>query len=195
MSRAETTSIAVLGDSLSAGYGLPEHQAFPARLEAALKERGHDVRVINASVSGDTTAGGRARLDWTLTDKPQIVIVELGANDALRGLDPAQTEVNLDDILARTLKSGSRVLLAGMRAPPNFGREYQQRFDAIFQTLAQKHGVPLYPFFLEGVAMDPALNQADGIHPSAAGGREAAASDSRRALMPEAFAPRGSGAL
>ena len=158
MSRAETTSIAVLGDSLSAGYGLPEHQAFPARLEAALKERGHDVRVINASVSGDTTAGGRARLDWTLTDKPQIVIV-----------DPAQTEVNLDDILARTLKSGSRVLLAGMRAPPNFGREYQQRFDAIFQTLAQKHGVPLYPFFLEGVAMDPALNQADGIHPSAAG--------------------------
>lgn len=163
------TTIAVLGDSLTAGYGLPESDAFPAQLEAALKDRGHEVRVINAGVSGDTSAGGRARLDWTLADKPQIVIVELGANDTLRGLDPDQTEANLDDILARTLASGARVLLAGMRAPPNFGRDYQQRFDAIYQRLAEKHGVPLYPFFLEGVAMDPRLNQADGIHPTAAG--------------------------
>lgn len=163
------TTIAVLGDSLTAGYGLPEHDAFPAQLEAALKDRGHDVRVVNAGVSGDTTAGGRSRLDWTLADKPQIVIVELGANDTMRGLDPDQTEANLDDILARALASGAKVLLTGMRAPPNYGRDYQQRFDAIYQRLAEKHGVPLYPFFLEGVAMDPKLNQADGIHPSAAG--------------------------
>ncbi|MGE0152680.1 MAG: arylesterase [Reyranellaceae bacterium] len=161
--------VAAFGDSLVAGYGLPETQAFPARLEAALKERGHNVRVVNAGVSGDTSAGGKARLDWTLADKPQIVIVELGANDALRGLDPAQTEANLDDILARAKASGARVLLAGMRAPTNWGRQYQEQFDGIFPRLARKHAVPFYPFFLEGVAMDPKLNQPDGIHPSAAG--------------------------
>lgn len=164
-----TLKLAVFGDSLVAGFGLPETQAFPARLEAALKQRGHNVRVINAGVSGDTTAGGKARLDWTLADKPQIVIVELGANDALRGLDPAQTQANLDDIVGRIKASGAKVLLAGMRAPTNWGRQYQQQFDALFPDLARKHGVALYPFFLEGVAMDPKLNQADGIHPSAAG--------------------------
>lgn len=161
--------LAVFGDSLAAGFGLPENQAFPARLEAALKERGHNVRVINAGVSGDTSAGGKARLDWTLADKPQIIMVELGGNDALRGLDPAQTEANLDDILARAKASGATVMLAGMLAPPNFGREYQQQFDGLYQRLADKHKVALYPFFLDGVAMDPKLNQQDGIHPSAAG--------------------------
>lgn len=159
----------MVGDSLTAGFGLPEDQAFPARLEAALKERGHAVRVINAGVSGDTTAGGKARLDWTLADRPQVVIVELGSNDALRGLDPAQTEANLDAIVGRAKASGARVLLAGMLAPSNWGREYQQRFDAVFPRLAEKHGVPLYPFFLDGVALDPKLNQQDGIHPNAAG--------------------------
>ena len=162
-------SIAVVGDSLTAGYGLPETEAFPARLEAALKDCGLDVRIVNAGFSGDTTAGGRARLDWPLADRPEIVIIELGANDAMRGLDPAQTEANLDDILARSVASGARVLLAGMLAPPNFGRDYQQQFDGIYPRLAEKHGVPLYPFFLDGVAMDPRLNQADGIHPNAAG--------------------------
>ena len=161
--------VAVLGDSLTAGYGLPEAQAFPARLEAALKARGHQVRLINAGVSGDTSAGGKARLDWTLADKPQIVIVELGANDAMRGMDPAQTEANLDDIIGRAKASGARVLLTGMLAPPNWGRQYQQQFDSLYPRLAQKHGVPLYPFFLDGVAMDHKLNQQDGIHPSAAG--------------------------
>jgi len=167
--QAAPLRIAVFGDSLTAGYGLPEAQAFPARLEAALQLRGHDVRVINAGVSGDTSAGGRARLDWTLADRPDVVIVELGANDALRGLDPAQTESNIDDILGRALKSGARVLLAGMRAPPNFGREYQERFDGLFPRLARKHDVALYPFFLDGVAMERSLNQSDGIHPNAAG--------------------------
>jgi acyl-CoA thioesterase-1 len=161
--------IAVLGDSLTAGFGLPETQAFPTRLEAALKERGHKVSVINAGVSGDTSAGGKARLDWTLADKPQIVIVELGANDAMRGLDPAQTEANLDDIIARAKAGGARVLLAGMRAPTNWGRQYQEQFDALYPRLAQKHNVPLYAFFLEGVAMEPRLNQQDGIHPNPAG--------------------------
>ncbi|MDF3074878.1 MAG: lipolytic protein [Alphaproteobacteria bacterium] len=161
--------VAVLGDSLTAGYGLPEAQAFPARLEAALIARGHKVRLINAGVSGDTSAGGKARLDWTLADKPQIVIIELGANDAMRGMDPAQTEANLDDIVGRAKAAGAKVLLAGMLSPPNWGREYQQKFDALYPRLAQKHGVPLYPFFLDGVAMDPKLNQQDGIHPSAAG--------------------------
>lgn len=161
--------LAVFGDSLAAGYGLPEAQAFPARLEAALKERGHNVKVVNAGVSGDTSSGGKARLDWTLADKPQIILVELGANDALRGLDPAQTEANLDDILARAKASGAKVMLAGMLSPPNWGREYQQQFDGIYKRLAARHQVPLYPFFLEGVAMDPKLNQPDGIHPSAAG--------------------------
>jgi acyl-CoA thioesterase-1 len=164
-----TIRVAVLGDSLTAGFGLPEAQAFPTRLETALKARGHKVRIINAGVSGDTTAGGKARLDWTLADKPQIIIVELGANDAMRGMDPAQTEANLDDIVARAKAGGAKVLLTGMLAPPNWGREYQQKFDSLYPRLAQKHGVPLYPFFLEGVAMDPKLNQQDGIHPSAAG--------------------------
>jgi len=166
---ADPVRILVLGDSLAAGYGLPAAQAFPARLEARLRADGHDVKVINAGVSGDTSAGGRARLDWALTDRPDIVIVELGGNDALRGLDPAMTRENLDAILARLKTRGVRVLLAGMYAPPNFGRTYEAEFKAVYPALAEKHGVDFYPFFLEGVAAVPALNQPDGIHPNERG--------------------------
>ncbi len=161
--------ILVLGDSLAAGYGLPPANAFPVRLEAALRAEGLPIQVINAGVSGDTSAGGLARLDWALAERPDAVIVELGANDGLRGLDPKQTEANLDAILTRLRARGLRVLLTGMMAPPNFGRDYGRDFNGMFQRLAEKHGVPLYPFFLEGVAADPALNQADGIHPNAKG--------------------------
>ena len=162
-------TIAVFGDSLAAGYGLPADQAFPARLQTALQAQGKTVKVVNAGVSGDTTAGGKARLDWTLSEKPDLVILELGANDALRGLAPEQTEANLDAMLARIKQANIRVLLAGMLAPPNWGREYQQQFDQLFPRLARKHDVPLYAFFLDGVAADATLNQPDGIHPNAQG--------------------------
>ncbi len=161
--------ILVLGDSLTAGYGLPPANAFPVRLEAALRAEGLPIQVINAGVSGDTSAGGLARLDWALAERPDAVIVELGANDGLRGLDPKQTEANLDAILTRLRAKGLRVLLTGMMAPPNFGRDYGRDFNGMFPRLAEKHGTPLYPFFLDGVAADPALNQADGIHPNAKG--------------------------
>lgn len=159
----------VLGDSLTAGYGLAAADAFPARLQMALSSGRHHVRVINAGVSGDTTAGGLSRLDWALAARPHIAIVELGANDALRGLDPKATFANLDRILARLRKEGVEVLLAGMYAPPNWGREYTAEFNAIYPRLAEKHGVMLYPFFLDGVATVRALNQRDGIHPNAEG--------------------------
>ena len=163
------TVIVAFGDSLTAGYGLPPEDAFPARLEAHLKRQRPDARVINAGVSGDTTSGGLARLDWALSDRPDVVIVELGANDALRGIAPSLTRANLDRILARLVKRGTKVLLTGMRAPPNLGRDYGAEFAAIFPDLAAKHGVALYPFFLEGVAAEPSLNQHDGIHPNAEG--------------------------
>jgi acyl-CoA thioesterase-1 len=166
---ANPPTVAVLGDSLTSGYGLPQNQAFPARLEAALKAKGLDVRVINAGVSGDTSAGGLSRVDWTMADKPDLVIVELGANDALRGIDPKSTEANLDAILAKVKQSGARVLLAGMLAPPNYGRDYDEAFKGIYPRLAAKYDVPLYPFFLDGVAAEPRLNQADGLHPNADG--------------------------
>jgi len=168
---AQTTPVklAFLGDSLAAGYGLKPDQAIPARLEAALKAAGRNVTVINHGVSGDTTAGGLARVDWMLADKPDIVIVELGGNDALRALDPAATERNLDAIIGKLKQAGVTVWLAGMLAPRNFGPEYAKQFDGAFQRLADKHGVPFYPFFLDGVAQDPALNQPDGIHPNAKG--------------------------
>ncbi len=161
--------VLVLGDSLVAGYGLAAENAFPAQLERALRERGHPVQVINAGVSGDTSAGGLARLDWALADQPDVVIVELGANDALRGIDPDQTRANLDQILKRLHEAGAEVLLAGMKAPRNMGPEYSERFDSIYPDLAAKHTVSLYPFFLEGVAFDPALNLPDGIHPNPRG--------------------------
>jgi len=161
--------IAVLGDSIAAGYGLPVENALPARLEAALRARGYDCTVLDAGVSGDTSAGGRARLDWMLGDDPTHVIVELGGNDALRALPVEQMEDNLDAIITRLKEEGVAVLLAGMLAPPNLGREYGEAFAAVFPRLAEKHDVPLYPFILEGVAAEPDLNQRDGIHPSAEG--------------------------
>lgn len=162
-------TIVALGDSLTAGYGLPQSDAFATRLGAALERAGVAARVVNAGVSGDTSAGGLARIDWLLAEKPDLVIVELGANDALRGLDPEETRRNLDAIIERIKGAGARVLLTGMRAPPNMGREYAAEFDRIFPDLAKQHKVPLYPFFLDGVVADPALNQADGIHPNAKG--------------------------
>lgn len=165
---AETTILA-FGDSLTAGYGLAQNDAFPVRLEAALKQRGYDCRVINAGISGDTTAGGAARLDWSLSESPDLVIVELGANDALRGLDPAQTEVNLGTILERLQRRQIPALLTGMKAPRNFGEAYYNSFDTLYPRLAERFNVPLFPFFLEGVAGVPELNQGDGIHPNAAG--------------------------
>jgi len=159
----------VLGDSLAAGYGLPEDDAFPIRLEQALRDGGRAVEVVNGGVSGDTTAGGKARLDWLLADRPDAVIVELGGNDGLRGLDPAETYRNLDAILERLRAEGIPTLLAGMLAPPNLGRDYGDEFRAVFARLADEHEVAFYPFFLDGVAADPALNQPDGIHPNAAG--------------------------
>jgi acyl-CoA thioesterase-1 len=158
------------GDSLVHGYGLEAGQTLPERLEAALRERGHSVEVINGGNSGDTTASGRARLDWTLGGGPvDLALVALGGNDALRGLDPASTYDNLDAILTRLAAAGLPVLLAGMLAPRNLGADYAADFDAVFPRLAEKHGLAFYPFLLDGVALDPALNQADGIHPNAAG--------------------------
>ena len=163
------TVIAVLGDSLAAGFGLATNEGFPARLEAALRNAGEDVRVINAGVSGDTSAGGLARLDWVLGDQPDIVLVELGSNDALRGLDPEETFDNLDSIVLNLRAREVTVILAGMMAPRNLGREYVDAFDAIYRRVAEKHRIALYPFFLDGVALNPALNQADLIHPNQAG--------------------------
>jgi acyl-CoA thioesterase-1 len=162
----------VLGDSLSAGYGLNKEDSFPSQLEEAINGAGYNVRVINASVSGDTTAGGLSRLEWALSDRPQIVLLELGANDALRALPPAETYANLESIVVRLNNSGIGVILAGMRAPRNLGEDYTTEFDAIYPRLAGKYDLAFYPFFLDGVALDPALNQADGIHPNAAGVKE-----------------------
>ena len=158
-----------IGDSLTAGYGLPPDQAFPARLEAWLSQKGIEARVVNAGVSGDTTASGLALLDWTLADKPDLVILALGGNDALRGIDPGAVRANLDKMIQKIEASDAKVLLLGMIAPPNWGEEYKRAFDRIFPELAQAHHVPLYSFFLEGVAMKPELNQPDGIHPNEAG--------------------------
>lgn len=161
--------IVVLGDSLVAGLGLKPADAFPAQLERALKERGHAVDVINAGVSGDTTAGGLDRLRWAVPEKSDAVILELGANDALRGLDPGNARANLDTIITALKAGGSEVLLAGMLAPRNLGETYVRAFDRIYPELAAKHGLILYPFFLEGVALNGKLNLNDGLHPNAQG--------------------------
>ena len=166
---AAPIKILALGDSLTAGYGLAEADGFCPQLEKALRGAGHDVQVIDGGNSGDTTADGLARLDWSLADNPQVVIVELGGNDALRGLDPAQAKANLDAILTRLEKQGRVVLLAGMKAPRNLGPDYVLAFDGMYPDLAARHRVALYPFFLDGVATIPALNQADGFHPNPAG--------------------------
>jgi acyl-CoA thioesterase I len=159
----------VLGDSLTAAYGLDLADGFPARLEQALRAEGYDCAVLDAGVSGDTSAGGLARLDWMLADRPSHVIVELGANDGLRALPSEQMEQNLDQIVARLKDEGIAVLLTGMLAPPNLGRDYGAAFEAVFPRLAQQHDLPLYPFFLDGVAGEALLNQGDGIHPTAEG--------------------------
>ncbi len=167
--RAEPLQIVVLGDSLAAGYGLGPGDGFTDKLQAALRARGHDVAVANAGVSGDTSSGGLSRLDWSVPDGTGLVILELGANDMLRGISPDITEKNLDAMLARLKARDIAVLLAGMRAAPNLGPDYQKAFDGLYPWLAEAHGVPFYPFFLDGVAGNAALNQADGMHPNAAG--------------------------
>ena len=158
-----------LGDSLTAGYGLEGDQAYPALLERRLAEQGTPVRVINAGVSGDTTAGGLTRLDWLLRQKPDILVVGLGGNDGLRGVDLDQTESNLREIVRRAKAAGARVLLLGMRIPPNYGPDYTSRFEAMYPQIAKELDVPLVPFLLEGVGGIADLNQADAIHPTAKG--------------------------
>jgi acyl-CoA thioesterase I len=161
--------LVVLGDSLTAGYGLPADQAFPAKLQKALAAKGIAVEVANAGVSGDTASGGLARFDWSVPEGTDAVIVELGANDALRGLDPGITRTALDGILRRLKERRIPVLLSGMLAPPNMGRAYADAFNAVFPDLAKTYGVDFDPFFLDGVAGERGLNQADGLHPTAAG--------------------------
>lgn len=167
--RAAELKVLALGDSLTAGYNLPADAAFPAQLEKALRGKGVQARVINAGVSGDTTAGGLARLDWALADRPSHALVALGANDMLRGLSPEQAKANLDRIVARLKQEGVKVMLVGMLAAPNLGADYGRRFNAIFPDLAKKHDVPLYPFFLDEVASNPKLNLGDGLHPNREG--------------------------
>jgi acyl-CoA thioesterase-1 len=169
LAAAAPLRILAFGDSLMAGYGLPQEDGFVPQLQQALTKMGRDVQVINGGVSGDTTAGGVARLDWMLADKPDVVILELGANDALRGLPPAEARKNLETIILRLKATGARILLAGMLAPRNLGADYAKEFDAIYPELAKAHGLALYPFFLEGVATRPELNQGDGLHPTKEG--------------------------
>ena len=166
---AAEIKILAFGDSLVHGYGLPAADTFPAQLETRLKASDPEVSVINAGNSGDTTAAGRARLDWALAESPDAVIVVLGANDGLRGLEPSQTYANLDAILGELEGRGLPVLLAGMLAPRNLGSAYVEEFDGVFQRLAAEYPVVFYPFFLDGVATVPELNQPDGNHPTAAG--------------------------
>ncbi len=166
---ADSQSIVAFGDSLTAGYGLPAEAAFTTQLDASLKQMGLDVEVVNAGVSGDTTKAGLARVDWSVPDGTSLVILELGANDALRGISPVETRANLDAMISKLKSRNIPVLLAGMLAPPNMGAGYERAFNAIYPELAKQHNVPLYPFFLQGVASIEKLNQADGIHPNAEG--------------------------
>lgn len=161
--------VVAFGDSLFAGYGLKPSQAFPVQLQKALKARGHNVAIANAGVSGDTTAGGLKRLAWAVPDDADAVILELGANDALRGIDPDVTRANLEKIVAQLKQRNIPILLAGMRSPANWGEHYSDTFDAIFPALAREYGLLFYPFFLDGVVLDPKLNQNDGMHPNRKG--------------------------
>jgi acyl-CoA thioesterase I len=167
--RAEPVEIVGFGDSLMAGYQLDAGQSFPEKLESALRARGHDVAVANAGVSGDTTSGGLSRLDWSIPEGTDLVILELGANDMLRGVAPEITERNLEAMIVRLKERGIAILLAGMVAAPNLGDDYGKAFNGIFPRLAERHGLILYPFFLDGVAADSALLLEDGMHPNAAG--------------------------
>ncbi len=167
---ANDYTILAFGDSLTAGYGLEQEQGFTRQLEQKLNQQGHNIIVINGGVSGDTTSGGLSRLEWVLSSaNPDLVIVELGANDALRGITPAITRANMDKILSILEEAKVKTLVAGMIAPPNMGGEYGIRFNRIFPELAQKYNNDLYPFFLEGVAGNPELNQSDAMHPNSEG--------------------------
>jgi len=166
---AATPVIVAFGDSLTAGLGLPEKDSFPAQLERALKARGQEVKVVNAGVSGDTAAAGLARLDWAMPDDASAVIVELGANDALQGLDPAATKVTLEKIITELKARGLPILLAGMEAPRNMGKDYVDQFRALYADLATSYDLILYPFFLDGVALDDKYTLGDGLHPNAEG--------------------------
>ncbi len=168
---ADAPLVAFLGDSLTEGYGLRHDQAYPALLAETFAQAGRPIRVRNAGVSGDTSAGGRARLDWVLRERPDVLVVALGGNDGLRGLPVAQLRENLADIVVRARAAGAAVLLAGMAMPPNYGPEYTRAFREVYPELAEQLDVPLVPFLLEGVAGDPALNLGDGLHPNAAGQR------------------------
>jgi acyl-CoA thioesterase I len=169
--REDRPRIVAFGDSLTAGLGVAQEEAYPAQLQRRLDASGYRYRVINAGVSGDTTAGGVRRVDWVLNSKPAVVVLELGANDGLRGIDPEKTRSNLETIIQRLQAAGVTVVLAGMKLPPNYGKDYSARFAALYPELAKKYRVSLMPFFLEGVAAREALNQADGIHPTEAGYR------------------------
>jgi acyl-CoA thioesterase-1 len=169
IAKAAPLEIVGFGDSLMAGYELPEGDGFPAVLEAALKREGIDAKVANAGVSGDTTTGGLERLDWSVPDGTKLVILELGANDALRGIAPEITRDNLDTMIIRLKERGMSVILAGMLAPPSMGKDYETRFNPVFEALATKHQIPLIPFFLEGVAGNAALQLSDRLHPNRAG--------------------------
>ena len=166
---AAQQKLMVYGDSLVAGYGLDAGLGFPEQLQSALTASGRDIRVLNAGVSGDTTAGGLARLDWALADRPDAVIIVLGGNDLLRGLNPEQTRANLQAMLSRLRTDRIAVLLCGMLAPVNLGPDYRQQFDSLYPDLASEFGIDLYPFFLDGVALDPDLNLPDGLHPNPQG--------------------------
>jgi acyl-CoA thioesterase-1 len=163
--------IVALGDSLTAGFGVAPDEAFPSRIAERLRREGYEYRVVNAGVSGDTSAGGRRRVDWVLRARPEIVIVALGANDGLRGQSPVALQDNLEAIVRRAQAAGARVLLAGMRVPSNYGEPFTREFAAAYQAVARRTGAPLVPFLLDGVAANPSLNQADGIHPNAEGHR------------------------
>lgn len=166
---AQPVTLVAFGDSLTAGYGVKASESFPAQLQMALQAKGYKVTVVNAGVSGDTTADGLRRFDWAMQPKPDGVILELGANDALRGIDPKEPSANLDKMLASLKSLDVPVLLTGMKAPNNWGDDYVKAFDAIYTGLASKYDVPLYPFFLDGVALEPGFSQPDGLHPTASG--------------------------
>jgi len=170
--RAESLKLVGFGDSLMAAYDLAKEDGFPAQLQAALRERGHDVEIADAGVSGDTTSGGLSRLDWSIPDGTDGVILELGANDALRGVSPDKTRENLEAMIKRLDERGIPVLLAGMLAPPNMGPGYEDKFNAIYPDLAKEHDLILYPFFLDGVTGEPGMVLSDGMHPSASGVEE-----------------------
>ena len=169
LARADAPRLMVFGDSLVAGYGLPAEQGFTSQLQDRLTENGFTIEILNAGVSGDTSAGGAARLDWALSEQPDYVMIVLGGNDLLRGLDPQATRQNLDQIIARLAALNIKTFLCGMLAPLNLGPEYSREFNPIYPELAQKYSLAFYPFFLQDVALAPALNQRDGLHPNADG--------------------------